>query len=257
MVRINPLSFFVLLALMCISAIVSFPQSKTCALHLEVIQAPAPGESKEIPVRDADASIVDYGTKKEIRAALVNGAPVFAELSSGKYNLSIRKKNYHTTLKRAVLDCELADKNRVISEIIFLRPGDPSSYFVMEADDAVTPEEKAISADTRSPPGQLSGSGPADPGTLPRAGAVIYGPKASYPDNARKAGVKGCVMIEMLIDEKGSVFSAEAVKGPELLRDSAVRAAMLWKFKPKLVNGQPVRSVAHVEFCSGNRSYGS
>jgi TonB family protein len=72
-------------------------------------------------------------------------------------------------------------------------------------------------------------------------GKAIDLPKAAYPDAARKNHESGTVQVKVIIDETGKVISATAIFGPEVLRDSAVKAAMRAKFKPSSVNGVPVK----------------
>ena len=62
-----------------------------------------------------------------------------------------------------------------------------------------------------------------------------------YPPLARTAHIQGQVMVEVLIDEQGMVFSAEAVSGPQLLRPAAVGAAKGSRFKQTLLDGVPVK----------------
>jgi TonB family protein len=72
-------------------------------------------------------------------------------------------------------------------------------------------------------------------------GKAIDLPKATYPEAARKNHEAGTVQVKVIIDETGKVISATAIFGPEVLRDSAVKAAMRAKFKPSAVNGVPVK----------------
>ena len=63
----------------------------------------------------------------------------------------------------------------------------------------------------------------------------------AYPPEAKAAGISGEVKIRVLISEEGNVMEAEAVEGPDLLRESALGAARLWVFKPIELAGMPVR----------------
>jgi protein TonB len=47
--------------------------------------------------------------------------------------------------------------------------------------------------------------------------------------------------MQVLIDEEGNIFSAEAVNGHPLLRFSARQAACRAKFAPTLLSGSPVK----------------
>jgi TonB family protein len=62
-----------------------------------------------------------------------------------------------------------------------------------------------------------------------------------YPPEAKAARVSGEVKIRVLISELGNVIEAEAVEGPDLLRESALAAARLWVFMPIELSGTPVK----------------
>jgi TonB family protein len=70
----------------------------------------------------------------------------------------------------------------------------------------------------------------------------------SYPAQARTARVTGNVTVFLTVDEKGAVAEVKRTNGPELLRRAAEDAARRWKFKPTLVNGQPVRVAGYISF---------
>ena len=50
------------------------------------------------------------------------------------------------------------------------------------------------------------------------------------------------------MDEDGNVIAAQAVSGHPLLRPAAVEAARAAKFKPTVVDGQPVKVVGVVSY---------
>jgi TonB family protein len=62
-----------------------------------------------------------------------------------------------------------------------------------------------------------------------------------YPSEAKAARVSGEVKIRLLISEEGNVIEAEAVEGPDILRESALAAARMWVFKPIELAGRPVK----------------
>ena len=66
-------------------------------------------------------------------------------------------------------------------------------------------------------------------------------PQPKYPAEAKKTQAFGEVQVKVLVDETGKVISAEALFGPESLRQAAVDAAKLARFKPMIVNGVAVR----------------
>jgi len=52
--------------------------------------------------------------------------------------------------------------------------------------------------------------------------------------------VTGVVIVEIVVDETGSVADAKVVRSIPLLDEEAVRAVRNWHFTPSMVNGQPV-----------------
>ncbi len=72
-------------------------------------------------------------------------------------------------------------------------------------------------------------------------GKAIKLPKPSYPAAARAVKASGAVQIQVLIDENGDIFSAQAVSGHPLLRSSAVVAACGAKFSQTKLEEMPVK----------------
>jgi len=66
---------------------------------------------------------------------------------------------------------------------------------------------------------------------------AIYLPVPEVP-SGEAAGV---VLVQVLVDEQGSVIDARPVSGPQHLHAAAVSAARLARFNPTLLMGEPVR----------------
>jgi len=84
------------------------------------------------------------------------------------------------------------------------------------------------------------------PPRAPISGGVLNGkaislPKPAYPPIARQAHASGTVVVQVTIDENGSVISAHAVSGHPLLQAVAVAAARGARFSPTKLSGQPVK----------------
>ena len=84
------------------------------------------------------------------------------------------------------------------------------------------------------------------PPRAPISGGVLNGkaislPRPAYPPIARQAHASGTVVVQVTIDENGTVISAHAVSGHPLLQAVAVAAARGARFSPTKLSGQPVK----------------
>jgi len=61
-----------------------------------------------------------------------------------------------------------------------------------------------------------------------------------YPSEAKKKQVQGDVTLHVLIQKDGSVKVLDTLSGDPLLIPAAKEAVSQWRYKPKMVNGQPV-----------------
>jgi TonB family protein len=82
-------------------------------------------------------------------------------------------------------------------------------------------------------------------GSIPE-GAKIKDVKPVYPPIALAAGVQGIVAVEVRIEPDGTVGTATVVRSIPLLDQAALDAVKQWRFKPTLLNGQPVAVVMTV-----------
>src|SRR5437588_2512988 len=73
------------------------------------------------------------------------------------------------------------------------------------------------------------------------ASKAISLPQPPYPPMARQIRAQGSVNVQILVDERGKVVSAQAVSGHPLLTSAAREAALRARFTPTLLNGQPVK----------------
>ena len=61
-----------------------------------------------------------------------------------------------------------------------------------------------------------------------------------YPPLARQAGIQGTVVLKVEINKTGDVESVQLVSGHPMLAPAAIEAVRQWKYKPYLLNGDPV-----------------
>jgi len=111
----------------------------------------------------------------------------------------------------------------------------------------IKPESKPqTSPASPSPsPAQAETAAPSD-AVAPAEGGILNSkaerlPEPKYPAEAKKIHAFGEVQVKVLVDETGKVISAEALFGPESLREAAVDAAKQARFKPRIVDGAAVK----------------
>ena len=62
-----------------------------------------------------------------------------------------------------------------------------------------------------------------------------------YPQEALAQGIRGIVILEIVLDEKGKVQSTSVVRSVPGLDEAAIAAARQWEYTPTKVDGKPVR----------------
>ncbi len=87
------------------------------------------------------------------------------------------------------------------------------------------------------------------PGDRPKFGEYVYVEElpeaifkapANYPDQAKRAGIEGTVMIQALVIEDGTIAECRVVKSVPELDEAAIVAVKQWRFRPALAKGKPV-----------------
>jgi TonB family protein len=97
---------------------------------------------------------------------------------------------------------------------------------------------------------------PPSPGGPVRVGGGIRQPqkikdvRPQYPPEAQVAGVKGVVILEVVVGADGKVTSANVLRSIPLLDQAAIDAVRQWEFTPTVLNGVavPVIMTVTVDF---------
>jgi protein TonB len=71
-------------------------------------------------------------------------------------------------------------------------------------------------------------------------GLLIHKEEPAYPTLARAARIQGDVILNAIIDTNGTIQNLQLVSGHPMLVPSALAAVRQWRYKPYLLNGQPV-----------------
>ena len=94
------------------------------------------------------------------------------------------------------------------------------------------------------------GSGPPPPPTKApsrirvggngQAASLVNKVTPQYPPIAKTAHVSGTVVLHAIIAKDGSIQELQYISGPPLLMKSAMDAVREWRYKPTMLNGDPV-----------------
>jgi protein TonB len=73
-------------------------------------------------------------------------------------------------------------------------------------------------------------------------GLLIYRVEPKYPPIAQQAHIQGTVILTAVIDKDGIIQRLQLVSGHPMLATAAIDAVKQWRYKPYLLNGQPVEA---------------
>jgi TonB family protein len=67
-----------------------------------------------------------------------------------------------------------------------------------------------------------------------------------YPVEAKQAGIQGAVVLNIVVNKEGVPENLSVVSGPRELQKSAIDAVRQWRYKPYLLNGDPIEVTSTV-----------
>jgi protein TonB len=79
------------------------------------------------------------------------------------------------------------------------------------------------------------------------AGMLVKKVPPDYPEDAKNDHVQGTVALKVIVDKQGNVANIQVVSGPERLAPAAIEGVKQWKYKPYLLNGNPVEVGTQVQ----------
>ena len=127
-----------------------------------------------------------------------------------------------------------------------------------DTSDAPVPGEPITIGTSNSSSGTVPGGDPFShaPSAAPRVVQQQHGPviiskgvaegmlitpvKPVYPAIALAAHIQGTVVLQATISKTGTIEGLRVVDGPPMLRQSALDAVKQWRYRPYLLNGEPV-----------------
>jgi len=71
-------------------------------------------------------------------------------------------------------------------------------------------------------------------------GLLIRKIQPNYPPLARQARIQGSVLLQAEISKDGTIENLRLISGHPMLAPAAIEAVKQWKYKPYILNGEPV-----------------
>ncbi len=79
------------------------------------------------------------------------------------------------------------------------------------------------------------------------SGLLIKRVQPNYPPLARQARIQGTVVLHAVISKEGAIENLTLVSGHPMLAPAAIDAVKQWRYKPYLLNGEPVEVDTEVQ----------
>ncbi len=71
-------------------------------------------------------------------------------------------------------------------------------------------------------------------------GLLTHQVKPEYPPLARQARIQGSVILQAVIARDGTIQNLRVISGPPMLAPAAIEAVRQWRYRPYILNGDPV-----------------
>src|SRR6185436_2391884 len=72
------------------------------------------------------------------------------------------------------------------------------------------------------------------------SGLLMKKVQPAYPPLARQARIQGQVLLQAQISKDGSIENLSLISGHPMLAPAAIEAVKQWRYKPYMLNGEPV-----------------
>ncbi len=72
------------------------------------------------------------------------------------------------------------------------------------------------------------------------AGDLIRKVQPEYPALARSARIQGAVVLQAVISKQGMIENLRVLTGHPMLVPAAIDAVRQWRYRPYILNGEPV-----------------
>jgi TonB family protein len=163
----------------------------------------------------------------------------------GVSSITIQRKPVHKVETRSAVGREAADKTQPADDLVLFENHKPvsqpriSKRFKSPAKD---PAAEAL-------PNAAAAGGRSRVETLPTQAAMarlIQRVEPEYPNGARQQHIQGTVLLDVVVNESGTVDGLALVSGESQLLQAAAEAVRQWHFQPLIKSGQPKKFESRV-----------
>lgn len=189
-----------------------------------------------------DTYSIDYGGKIFFRAdykqGMYNGGPLYGAFVYTKF------RGFYIGETIMAGSPEELDQGASSLQQISFRGEEPNPKCMMSGDNSPNAGGVIGGAHGSKPGTPQPDSGQPIPVRVPEKVAtrlLIKKVVPDYPGVARQARIQGHVVMKAVIDKNGDIEDLTLVSGHRMLAPAALAAVKQWKYKPYLLNGQPVK----------------
>lgn len=97
-----------------------------------------------------------------------------------------------------------------------------------------------FNSQTKTPAVRLETKGPVRVSSGVVAALLVQKTLPVYPAIPKAAGIQGTVILQATISKAGTIENLRVVSGPPMLQMAALDAVETWRYRPYLLNGEPV-----------------
>jgi protein TonB len=97
-----------------------------------------------------------------------------------------------------------------------------------------------FNSQTKKPVVRLETKGPVRVSSGVVAALLLQKTLPVYPAIPKAAGIQGTVTLQATISKAGTIENLRVVSGPAMLQMAALDAVKTWRYRPYLLNGEPV-----------------
>src|SRR5205814_326716 len=193
--------------------------------------------------KPADAPARSMRTIQQPEYAAAAAIAREARISSEATRRPVQKNARPSREQAQMMDDQLHSPTRLQIKAIFpepapLPPGGFAATDIHGFDNSNT--IGAVFGSPRPPKVQIASQQVMSVASAVALGLLIQKTPAVYPLIAKAAHVSGTIVLAATISKTGNVQNLRVVSGPAMLRDSAVDAVRTWRFKPYVLNDQPM-----------------